>query len=542
MPDKEFNWDDHPIVEPVKPGSHSLADAGSELGGWLYDSTHDPEPSDFNWDDHPIDRAHKSMLESGARGLHQGVTAGFQDELAGAGSVAGDWLFDLLHNKTEGEPESNYGDVYRKGRDEARQENAAAKEDNPWSYGGAEVLGSFAPTIATAGAGTEGKAGWEAAKQAMKIGAGQGGLMSAGGSEADLTKGNIEDFLKDVGTGTALGGVTGAAAEGISNAIPDDLADKVRGFAGRKAVKAMGGERGTMKKILGKTADTTNVENLGGNMMKHDLFDAFTGTEGMADRTQSLKDKSWQSMKDVFQSLDDEAAQGAINPYEGAKGLVSKNQILNDIQEQLGKNTDPRELESLMKQLHLNAPGDSLTMEEAQALKNSFNKTSNWENKLSPSDKNVASRDIESIIRDNIDSAVLKKSERLPELAAAREGYATGSEAQKLILNKQARELGNKTFGLTDYILAAPSIATHGATLPLVAAKKYGEKFGNQQMALIGKRLAQFIEANPNSQKYLDVLRQAAQRGAQPLASTMYVLNQQSPEFRDMQNEIEQNQ
>jgi len=134
-----------------------------------------------------------------ARGGLQGATAGYADEAAGLAKA----IFST---------DRTFGEGYREGRDKWRKADEKAREAHPWTYGGAEILGTAA-TVAVPGlAGvkaakavkTAATAGKTAAK-AVGAGAAAGGLFAGGHSKADLTRGEYVPFTKDVGVGTAIG-------------------------------------------------------------------------------------------------------------------------------------------------------------------------------------------------------------------------------------------------------------------------------------------------------------------------------------------------
>lgn len=113
-----------------------------------------------------------SQLESGLRGLAQGATMGFSDELTAGGE-------HLLTGKP-----------YEQALAESRANYAAAKESNPKTYLASEVGGGLAASFAT-GLGEAG----------LVKSAAQGALSGLGYSTAETSG----DRLKDVALGAGLG-------------------------------------------------------------------------------------------------------------------------------------------------------------------------------------------------------------------------------------------------------------------------------------------------------------------------------------------------
>jgi len=173
-----------------------------------------------------------SMLESAGRGAVQGASLGWGEELASAVMAGPSMLYKNVAENIPGTPEFTdarlreqgfTGDIgrdqgssdllenYRSLRDTGAEANKAAKEENPIAYGTGEFAGAIAPTIAMGGGNLAAGSGLKAAGKVVAQGALEGGISGAGVSEADLTKGEVEQFAKDTGTGAAIGGVAGYA-------------------------------------------------------------------------------------------------------------------------------------------------------------------------------------------------------------------------------------------------------------------------------------------------------------------------------------------
>jgi hypothetical protein len=145
-----------------------------------------------------------SKTESGWRGFAQGGTFGFGDELSG---LVGASLESL------GGSQESFGDLYELYRDSQRQQNEAARLENPYSYGAGEFAGGFAvPGVGTLGAANKLQQVSSALRpggRLMAAGAGAGAVAGAGYSEDDL--------LTDTAVGAGAGAVLApAAAWGLS--------------------------------------------------------------------------------------------------------------------------------------------------------------------------------------------------------------------------------------------------------------------------------------------------------------------------------------
>jgi len=122
-----------------------------------------------------------SMPVAALRGLKSGVTAGFADEAQGGVAA--------LYAKMAG-AEAPMGDLYREARDSLRQEQALAKDQQPWSYGlseaGGGILSGAAAATRLGGAGLAKALQTAPAKTTAALGATSGGLYGFGTGEGTL--------------------------------------------------------------------------------------------------------------------------------------------------------------------------------------------------------------------------------------------------------------------------------------------------------------------------------------------------------------------
>jgi hypothetical protein len=178
------------------------------------------DPTKIQWDDQvnqPVTGPGK--VESAIRGLAQGASFGFADELTALGESA-------FTPKT-----------YQQALAESRANYKSAEEANPATYMGSDVVGSVLPAIATGGLGLTGLAGRGVARMAAS-GALQGGLRGAGDAPT------MSDIPSEVAKGAGIGAVTGGALSGmgsvgnvIENKIAPIIANRVtdigKGFASK---------------------------------------------------------------------------------------------------------------------------------------------------------------------------------------------------------------------------------------------------------------------------------------------------------------------
>lgn len=514
------------------------------------------------------------ILESIARGGGQGLTAGFQEE-ASAGLTKGMIKLNnlmkehptlarvLKYNPITGvaanliEQDTTIQEPsYEEIRDQMRADNQAAQEANPWAYGAGEVGGGLASTLVP-GAGFLNAA--KGAKLATVIGKGalQGGIAGAGYSNAD----DVGELATDIGTGSLFGG----ALSPLSKLVPSK--EKLTRSAAEDALSAYGFERGTIKKLLKESkGDYEKLISLGDDLLnKEGSLTPFMGTEQKKKFVSDLAESGWDTMKNTLDSY--ESAGGVAKNAFGEtvkKGTVSRYQLENEIKDSLSS-FDNETKEKVLNFLNQKMPvkqGEKLTLNQAQNLKNIVNEQINW-GSVDPSAQDKAYRKIYGKISEGIDSNIDQLepdifSASKPSASTFKQGKADYALSQKLndpMLNKIAREAGNKKLSLTDWILLSAGVDSSGDyKVPAIyAGKKYFEKFGPQQSALLKKTTAPFLGGVkslfskaasgisrtdlvlPDSQEF----RQTAQDLSETdnNAASNYMLSERLPNYRSLKEE-----
>lgn len=233
--------------------------------------------------------ANSSAAEAFALGVGKGVTFKNIDELAGAGAAL-------------------TGGSYTGTRDINRDVHAEAERERPWVYGGGELVGNVLGSIglgrllgavgATAGLVTKAPTLAGNIANIAKVGGIEGAFMGAGGSEADLTKGEVGQFALDTALGGGIGAGAGALGAGVVAGAPK-AAEKARTFftserfldpATQAQLKKIGnegaskaiGEGGLLNKVAqgGKEADEA-LKQIGGqaNRQKYGAEAAISGID-----------------------------------------------------------------------------------------------------------------------------------------------------------------------------------------------------------------------------------------------------------------------
>lgn len=260
--------------------------------------------------------------ESGLRGLAQGASFGFADELTGALEAA-------LSDKT-----------YEQARDESRAAYKAAEEANPKTYMGGQIGGAVGtaliPGLQGAGIG-----------KLAAMGAAQG----LGSSEADLLEGDIAGAANDTARGAAIGAVTGAipaVAKGATN-----LAEKLPlvGKYVTRGVEALPTSESVAQRILNSAEDISNpLANLPGRSHETVAGKMFGGSQKVAQIANAIGDipeTMGAGIREGGQALTEGNLSGVLKGLGKTSGINS----LGQIAEAVGSAGAPRTAAEVAKPL-----------------------------------------------------------------------------------------------------------------------------------------------------------------------------------------------
>jgi len=226
-----------------------------------------------------------SYIRGNLAGLSQGLLDEFGGGLEAAGSLVGlrgvgsSNLLDIRLETDAEDADASLGDIYRGARDKRRREEKAAHDDNPKSFLVGNVLGGVTSGLVLPGAST------------LKGSAVLGGAMGLGGSDADLTTGELENYHQ-AALDTVLGAGAGVAGYGVAKALPKagkailNTPATVRAIKKEGAGNILKGYVGTGLKGFkeGAKASAENAPDIGGIKL---AFGLAGGAKG-----------SWRSLKE----------------------------------------------------------------------------------------------------------------------------------------------------------------------------------------------------------------------------------------------------
>lgn len=335
----------------------------------------------------------------------------------------------------------------------------------------------------------------------------------------DILNRSAEAFAQ--GAASEVGGQV--VGKGIDKAI-GVLAPALKSTSESMAARALGAERSTVKKL-----GQEKINEIGRYALDNNVITPFASTDDLVLRNNSLQKISGSDMGQVYSKIDD-AGIKEFNPLDVAAKVDDK---IGGFYRSPINRGETNQLENTLESILLR--GDkNISLREAQSLKEELGKVANWKNNLGITDKERMAREAYGVVSNAIDEAVnagskqLGSEEFLGTLTAARKNFSNSKGAEELLNNKVAREQGNKLVGLTDAgFLGAGGLATvmTGGTvaLPAIGAygiKKYAEKFGPQQTAIIFDGIAKNLLKNPG----LKQLSQSNPKGFSELVTNVMLM------------------
>jgi hypothetical protein len=520
-----------------------------------------------------------SKTESALRGVAQGASLGYADELTGAGEAG----LDVLTGKSD---LSDVGSAYSKHRDESRQAYDAAQKANPLTYGAGQVGGGLA-TALVPGLGE---------MNLLKLGA-LGAVQAVGDSKAD----NVGDLAKDA----AIGGVTGAAA-GKALEVASPYIGKALGGVGNFT-------DGALAKIgkIGASVDEgvtqrylANPDAVKNALPKDDVATWIMGEDGplsqLKNHVSDLDSHAWSLLsnepsmdkKDVLnvgQDLVNNVLGGKNNSImrtggvgASAEKLRAINSKLEEISSAYGDQLSESDLKSIIQDLQKQAFGyegnpkytaqaegirqlggiynDALkkmnplygqAMEPVAEATDKLNQLQKiFVNKQDPDglDKTLNaikgwnSKSDVSNMKQSVGFLDQKLGTGLGDMMQAT--HDSGQFLKTDTNGYRKTVLGSVLGGGAGFAVGGPLGATVGSGAGALVAHSLDKNAGVVFQKMLDGRLAAGDALSQVGQRlgpYAKVLADAAQRGPQAVTATHFLLSQRDPKYRDMVKKLEDN-
>lgn len=294
----------------------------------------------------PPEAAKPSLGKSLQGAAANGPTFGNYPELRG--------LSNALTFKAHGDPRPLV-DIYREQRDQGRATKEAQSKAYPLAYKAVELA---AGVPAAAMAGTSGLA-------SMAVGA----LGASGASKADLTKGEVGQYLGDLGTGALMGKVVHSAAPYVSKGI-SYLSSGARSLAGRAAAAAAG-VKGEGAKEVGRELIDSGVNRFG------------AGSETLLNRVRPVREEAGQAIGKSLNELNQMSSNGSGLTTEGLASDAAR-RIAKKFSHPSQQATRDSLLEELQRLAEHGPKGEALSFPEVNALKSGYDPKVNWQSLKPP--------------------------------------------------------------------------------------------------------------------------------------------------------------
>lgn len=329
------------------------------------------------------------------------------------------------------------GDTYRRVRDEVRADKADSEGRWPVASTLTNMGASLvAPLPKVAKGGGFGTQFLRYAKAGIPLGLAAG----SGGSKADLTKGEIGDYFKDVGIGGGTGGLVsglmGAGSERAFGGLSRYLKDKASENA-LKAIGAQGGITNAMQKMGFRTGD--EAKQLGREALESGLVPFLGSKDAVWRRAVEKVEQLGPAIDDYYQRAD---AVGAPN-FDSAKKVV------NDYASKLDPiaKQNAGKLRKFLKAID-DAKASAATFLDTRKMNTSGGKTTRHGVDVPLADD--LDRTAKKLFKENIRAQVgelLGDGER-EGLEALNKVFSTSKKVEKLASNAATREVSNRGMGL----------------------------------------------------------------------------------------------
>lgn len=465
--------------------------------------------SDFISDEQ-MEAMQPSQLESGLRGIAQGLTYNLADEVVGGAQAFG----DLFQPSNEF---SDFPELYAKRRDESRAAYDAAQEVNPKTFMAGNIGGSLATSFipglgvlnAAKGATTAGRVG---------IAAVQGGLSALGSSRAE----NALEMARD----TAIGGATGAAFQG--------LGEKVIGPAVGKVGQLLNASKDSlMKKAVGATGAQAAKfsDDAAGEMSNYIKFG--DTPEKIASRISTAKKAAGENISNQLSKLDEAGVTGSVDDIVAS--LESKIQELRKVS---GNEGTIGQIEKAIKNLYERGESN-VPLSFAEQAKRNFQSQVNY---FSPEFEKKGATSVADAFRQEVEKKAIQAN---PEMAKSfmesKRLYGLLSPIEEAAQKRAAQQSSSALGGFSDMTSAALGGVLGGGVGAAggIAAKNVLMPRVGSMAFVTADKLGGILSKNPQAfGKWSGALSSAAARGQDAFNVTHHLLQQTDEGYRQMMRKM----
>lgn len=437
-----------------------------------------------------------SQNESLARGLENGLTLGAGPKinamapgvLGGGGQSLGG-LKSLLALMGADYNKDNDEDVkgYEKERDASKKAFDSAQKANPKTYMAGELGGSVLPALATGGVGEVPEAAGLGARLlgAAKVGGTFGAAQGALSSDADTLGGKLGDVAKGGLEGAATGGVMEGTLGSLMKGLSPEAMTELRN---NQTLKAAGFQKGGLK-LLEKQGRTQDV---GANLFENGAVPPMSSVSDVLDNVQGLKlnagnrmGSSLDQLDNNFDSNNPQLKSLFFNPSDVANKI--RTQVLDPIKGEPIAASAENYVNTILQTIEKRG-NQPISFEDAQKLLSLIRNQTNFSGN-SGTDQII--QQAGGIINDELVNAADRVADAVGDsslsenLAKAKADYGSAAEAEKAGISKNAGNMANRTFGITDYLsggIGAGLDGGVGAAASMVGNKVL-KKYANSMFA-----------------------------------------------------------
>lgn len=449
----------------------------------------------------PFSSEHKDSsfgdkAETALRSYGNAMTLGYGDNIRAATEPA---TFAVLNALTGNDVESDPDYVNR--RDEEIKQTKQMQKENPISSKIGTVAGALNSIVLPSANIGKGAAIGSRLLNSAITGGGMGLLQNPGEKEGEVSDFQISDRLKSGAIGTGIGLGLQGGGEMFANAMKSS--PTFQRLANRMSARAMGAERGTIKKI-----GEEKVQEIGQYGLDNKLFGHLSNTDDMIAANAAKQAEGGKMMESVYNKID-AAGKSTFNPQK----------TMYKVEEELGgfyrspiNKGETSQLENTLDSIMMRGT-ENIPLKEAQALKQELGKVANWKSNVVVTDKEKMAREAYGIVSGHIDDAVEQGAREIgtkglkETLEQGKKLFSNSKGAEQLLENKLAREQGNNLMGFSDKVILGASVPgavmSGGASvLPTMAgmvAKRGLEKYGAQNMALGANAISKGLQKIPDA-------------------------------------------
>lgn len=386
---------------------------------------------------------------------------------------------------------------YRSNRDSADERNAQAEETNPIAFKGAEGASALATGAVIPGGPVASALGYGAA-------------LGSGKSKADLTKGEVGDYVTDVGTSAAGAGALGAgmtlAAKPVA-ALAGNLGTKISNSAAWRAFQAAHPDLKDLKLISKQGAIAIGRRLLGEKLVKFG-----NSSENIADNIAPALANAGAEKRAATAALDKAHPEG-IGLANMADTIEEKMTPKYSVPGKTGQlPAVKRELGEIRDYGGAN-PNAGFT--EAETIKSNYQELGKPDN-ATPGPQAAAMRDlghnVKTSIEDAADPGIAGGAEgpMRPEKAnflAAKQRYHELAPAHEIASEASIREARARGISLSDYLVAIGAMSGHGtAAIPAAITNHLLRTRGSASAAVTMDAISKALRNGQGIEKAASVL------------------------------------